>query len=61
MKPFILSLLQVFNIYKNSDYKKLGIDKNSKYFFVKFQAPFAQKIINIHLYVSYKAFILSIV
>ena len=30
-------------------------------FFVKFQAPFSQKIINIHLYISYKAFILSIV
>ena len=30
-------------------------------FFVKFQAPFPQKIINIHLYISYKAFIRSIV
>ena len=38
-----------------------GIDKNSKYFFVKFQAPFSQTIINIHLYISYKAFIRSIV
>ena len=27
-----------------------GIDKNSKYFFVEFQGPFSQKIINIHLY-----------
>ena len=30
-------------------------------FFVQFQAPFSQKIINIHLYISYKAFIRSIV
>ena len=30
-------------------------------FFVKFQAPFSQKIINIHLYISYKTFIRSIV
>ena len=30
-------------------------------FFVNFQAPFAQKIINIHVYISYRAFILSIV
>ena len=37
------------------------IDKNSKYCFVKFQAPFSQKIINIHLYISYKGFIRSIV
>ena len=29
--------------------------------FVNFQAPFSQKIINIHLYMSYKAFIRSIV
>ena len=28
-----------------------GIDKNSKYSFVKFQAPFSQKIINIHLHI----------
>ena len=32
-----------------------------KYFFVKFQAPFPQKIINIHLYISYEAFICSVV
>ena len=38
-----------------------GIDKNSKYFFVKFQALFSQKIINIHLFISYKALIRSIV
>ena len=36
------------------------IDKNSKYF-VSFQAPFSKKIIDIHLYKSYKAFIRSIV
>ena len=30
-------------------------------FFVKFQAPFIQKIINIQLYISFKAFIHSIV
>ena len=38
-----------------------GIDKNLKYFFAKLQAPLSQKIINIHLYISYKAFICSIV
>ena len=37
------------------------IDKNSKSFFVKFQAPFSQKIINLHLYMSNKAFICSVV
>ena len=32
---------RVFNNYKNSNYKKQeGINKNSKYFFVKFQTPF---------------------
>ena len=38
-----------------------GIDKNSKYLFVKFQAPFSQKINinNIQLYISCKAFIRS--
>ena len=41
--------------------KQEGIDKNSKIFFVKFQAPFSQKIINIQLYISCKAFIRSIV
>ena len=53
----------VFNNYKNFKYKKNleRIDKNSKYFFVKFQAPFSQKIFNIHLYTSCKAFIASIV
>ena len=30
-------------------------------FFEEFQAPFSQKIINIHLYISYKAFLRSIV
>ena len=29
--------------------------------FVKLEVPFSQKIINIHLYISYKAFIRSIV
>ena len=33
-----------------------GIDKNAKYFFVKFQAPFSQEIFNIHLYISYISF-----
>ena len=49
---------QVFNNYKNN---LEGIDKNSKYFFVKFQAPSSQKIFNIHLYIPYKAFIRSVV
>ena len=37
-----------------------GLDK-IRFFFVKFQAPFPQKNINIHLYISYNAFIRSIV
>ena len=44
---------QVFNNYKNSNLKKNleEIDKKS-IFFVKFQAQFSQKIIDIHLYIS---------
>ena len=38
-----------------------GIDRNFLIFFVKFQASFSYKIINIHLYISYKAFIRSVV
>ena len=35
--------------------------QNFEIFFVKFQAPFSQKSINIHLYIPYKGFIHSIV
>ena len=35
--------------------------QNSKYLFVKFQARFSQKIIDIQLYISCKAFMRSIV
>ena len=48
--------------YKNLTIKKLRRNRQKfEIFFVKFQAPFSQKIINIHLYISYKAFIRSIV
>ena len=49
---------------KTSAIKKLDCmkesTKNLKYFFVKFQASFSQKTINIQLYISCKAFIRSI-
>ena len=53
---------RAFNNYKNSNYKKKLRRSRQKFefFFVKFPAPFSQKIINIHLYISYKAFIRSI-
>ena len=47
---------------KTPTMKKLRRNRQKfEIFFVKFQAPFSQKIINIHLYISYKAFIRSIV
>ena len=68
LKKFLLFCWQlvcgcrVFNNYKNSNYKKLRRNQQKfEIFFVKFQAPFSQKIINIHLYISYKACIHSIV
>ena len=45
---------------KTLNYKKIKKDKHSKYLFVKFRAPLSQKIINIQLYISCKAFIRSI-
>ena len=67
VKKFVLFCLQlicgcqVFNNYKNSNNKKLKRNRQKvEIFFVKFQAPFSQKIINIHLYISYKSFTHSI-
>ena len=50
-------------IIKTLTIKKLRRRNRQKFeiFFVKFQAPFSQKIINIQLYISFKAFIRSVV
>ena len=69
IKEFVLFCWQlicgflVFNNYKNSNYKKSWKEsiKFEIFFFVKFQAPFSQKTINIHLDISYKAFMHSVV
>ena len=59
---FLIYSCQVFNNYESSNYKKnLEWTKIQNIFFVQFQALFSQKIINIHLYISYKAFICSVV
>ena len=51
---------RVFNNYKNSNHKKLRRNRQKfEIFFGNFF--FSQKIINIHLYIPYKAFIRSIV
>ena len=48
---------------KTLNYKKTKKEstKIRNIFFVKFQSPVSQKIINIQLYISYKAFIRLIV
>ena len=50
-------------IIKTLTIKKLRRRNRQKFeiFFVKFQASFSQKVINIQLYISFKAFIRSVV
>ena len=62
-EPFYLLSPQSFSFQIVSEFIDIFVKtKIQNSFFVQFQAPFSQKInINIHLYISYKAFICSIV
>ena len=57
---WLSSIYVVIYMYKNSNYKKTKEESTKvRNIFCIVSSPFPQKIINIHLYVSYKAFVRS--